>query len=128
MTWAVVRLVGVSAPCAARLSGCAPCRNSRHGPSASILHACALRLPGGRKCSCAGIRLCMTRHMSRVLRPCSLRWVAWHAVLPHAGGQLAGVIATYRMGIGTVLVEPDRRRAMRGAGWMLQWLLASLRL
>ena len=45
MTWAVVRLVGVSAPCAARLSGCAPCRNSRHGPSASILHACALRLP-----------------------------------------------------------------------------------
>ncbi len=47
----VYACAGVSARCAAGLSGCAPCRLCRHGHSASIPHAlprlwrCALRLP-----------------------------------------------------------------------------------
>lgn len=42
--------MGLSARCAAGLSGCAPCRLCRHGHSASIPHAvapAALRLPIG---------------------------------------------------------------------------------
>ncbi len=105
MTWAVARLGGRVGALRRQALGLRPVPSSPSRPfgfDPSRLRA-ALAL-AGRMRSCFDSGPASPRRASRVLRLSSLRWVAWCALFPHAGGQIGGGCRRPQ-GAGPVLVD-----------------------